>query len=142
VAETESASKLREQFESQLKAYREVTATAVAMNFPHVKAEDLMDTDPAELIEKAKTVSATRTEERERIFEEMARERGINIGENTQSTSAQGPMSDAASRIASLGSLNGAPLAQPQPGEGRHGRDRLEAVLQARADAAKRRTLA
>lgn len=130
----ETGSELREKLEAALaenQTLRSTTSTVVASAYKHVRPEDLEGVDPSELIEKAKQVEAARIEERKRIFEETAKELGIDINVAKQATPAQGA-ADAASRIASLGSLTGTPMQQPDPAEGLTGRARLEAVIQAR----------
>ena len=138
----ETGSELRERLEAALaenKALRGTTASVVASAYKYVRPEDLDGIDPGQLMDKAKEVEAARTEERRRIFEETAKELGLDI--STQPSAPPGK-DDSASRFASLGSLTGTPLKPPDPGEGLVGPDRVEAVLQARNEARKRRSLA
>lgn len=139
----ESGSELRERLEAVLaenKALRGTTTKVVASAYKYVKPEDLDGVDPDQLMDKAKELEAARIEERRRIFEETAKELGLEI--SADQTSKPAGKDETASRIASVGSLTGTPLKPPDPGEGLTGPARIEAVLAARNEARKRRTLA
>lgn len=105
----------------------------VAGQFKHVTVEDLAGVEPAKLRETAEQVEATRTEERKRIFEEMASEMGIDLNaKSTATTTVTSTDAGTAGRFASAGQLTGSPMRLPEPGEGKVGRARLEAVIEAR----------
>lgn len=129
----ESGADFRQKFEA-LQAERDqlaqVSRHLAASAFKFVEPTDFEGVDPAKYVEHAQAVSERRAQEREALFAEMAKERGLDL--SAPGSVAPAPQTGSiASRISSIGELSGRPPAGPAPDEGLSGRAALEAIYAA-----------
>lgn len=132
--QSESGAEFRKKFEelqAERNALAQVSREMAASAFKYVQPEDFEGVDPDKYVEHAKKVSETRAQQREEMFAEMAKEKGLDVQALSSGGDRKSPKSDAASRIASFGELSGRPPAPPDPTEGLEGRALLEALYAA-----------
>jgi hypothetical protein len=127
----ESGSDFRAKFEAlqaERDTYARLSRELASSAFKYVQPGDFEGVSPDKYVEHAESVSKQRAQERESMFAEMAKERGIDL---TATGGSQEQTGSIASRIASIGELSGRPPGLPAPDEGLTGRAALEAIYAA-----------
>jgi hypothetical protein len=120
-----------EALQAERDTFAQVSRNLAASAFKFVEPGDFDGVEPAKYVEHAQAVSERRAQEREALFAEMAKERGLDL--SASGGSAPAPKQESiASRISSIGELSGRPPAGPEPDEGLTGRAALEAIYAAR----------
>ena len=129
-----SGAEFRRKFE-ELQAERDaavgVARSLASAQFKYVQPGDFEGVALQEYVKHAETVSNTRANEREALFLEEAKARGIDLNALSTGAPAAATKDDFASRLASLGEQSGRPPAAPDPTQGLDGRQLLEAIYAA-----------
>lgn len=136
----ESGSALRQKLEESIetnKGLTQVLASKISKDFRYVKPEDLATVSFDQMEARAAELEAQRAEERATVLRESLAERGLE-GDDLEAALAQlagkgdepkPNTAPASSRVASLGSLGGAPVTQDVNTDGAVGPDRIRAAL-------------
>jgi hypothetical protein len=130
----ESGADFRAKFEAlqaENQALTQVSRNLAASAYAHVKPEDFEGIDPAKYVEHAAQVHNARVQEREQLWSELAREKGIDPSALSQGNAAAKPQDATQLRLASVGELRGTPPAPRDPTEGLKGQAALAAYYAA-----------
>jgi hypothetical protein len=128
--QSESGADFRAKFEAlqaENASLTQVSRNLAASAYPHVRPEDFEGIDPSKYVDHAAQVHNTRVQEREQLFAEIAKERGIDV----TALSAGQPKDETQLRLASIGELRGTPPAPRDPTEGLKGQAALAAYYAA-----------
>ena len=130
----ESGAEFRAKFEAlqaENQALTQVGRNLAASAFKYVKPEDFEGIDPVKYVEHAAQVHNTRVAEREALFAEIAKERGLDVSALSQADAQAKAQDETQLRLASIGELRGTPPAPRDPAEGLTGQKALEAYYAA-----------